>query len=711
MRVDDLPVSERIKSVIKNRGIEALYPPQSKALKSGVLMGKNLLLAIPTASGKTLVAEIVMVEGILNNGGKVVYLVPLKALAEEKYREFKDWEKLGLKVAATTGDYDSKDEWLSRYDIIVATSEKFDSLLRHRPKWVKDVRLVVADEVHLIGSQRRGATLEMILSLMKDRAQILALSATVGNAEELADWLDAELVVSDWRPVPLRRGVFYRGNVLWEDGEHESFDADWRSLAVDSVRRGKQALVFVNSRRSSEKEALSIAGKLKRLLTPEERRELDDLAGSIENNPTNEKLKKAIRNGVAFHHAGLSRAERSLIEDAFRDAVLKVVTATPTLAAGVNVPAFRVIIRDTKRYAGFGWVDIPILEIQQMMGRAGRPRYDSRGEAIVVVKTGNPESVMERCILSSPEKLFSMLANESAFRSQVLALIVSFGVRNFEDLTAFLERTFYFHQRGDTLTIENKARNLIWFLAENGFIDVEGDETFRPLSLGVRTAQLYIDPLTAKEFSEAVRDIDTNPNPFGILHLIASAPDMVTVPVKRREIEDYLDLAYENAANLYFNLPGEEYRLKSFLSKVKTAKILLDWMNEIPERKIYDTYSIEPGDFHRVLETADWLLYSLIEVYRLYSDVCLDYLRALHLRLRNGVREELLELVKLPGIGRKRARALYNAGFRSAVDITSAKVEDLLAVEGIGEGVLKGIYRVLGISSQSPLGENRKSRK
>ncbi|WP_297461050.1 DEAD/DEAH box helicase, partial [Thermococcus sp.] len=297
MKIEELPVDERIKRVIRERGIVELYPPQAEALKSGVLEGRNLVLAIPTASGKTLVSEIVMVNKLLREGGKAVYLVPLKALAEEKYREFKEWEKLGIRVAATTGDYDSTDEWLGKYDIIVATAEKFDSLLRHSPGWVKDVRLIVADEVHLIGSYDRGATLEMILSHLLGKAQILALSATVGNAEELAEWLDAELVASDWRPVELRKGVFHLGQLFWEDGKTDRYPENWESLAIDAVKRGKQALVFVNTRRSAEKEAVSLSSKISKLLTKPETRRLEELISQIEDNPTTEKLKKALKGG------------------------------------------------------------------------------------------------------------------------------------------------------------------------------------------------------------------------------------------------------------------------------------------------------------------------------------------------------------------------------------------------------------------------------
>ncbi|ASJ07598.1 ATP-dependent DNA helicase [Thermococcus pacificus] len=700
MKVDELPVDERIKKIIRERGIEELYPPQAEALKSGVLEGKNLVLAIPTASGKTLVSEIVMINKLLREGGKAVYLVPLKALAEEKYREFKEWESLGVRVAATTGDYDSTDEWLGRYDIIVATAEKFDSLLRHSPGWIKDVKLIVADEVHLIGSYDRGATLEMILSHMLGRAQILALSATVGNAEELAEWLDAALVMSDWRPVELRKGVFHLGQLFWEDGKIDRYPENWESLAIDAVKKGKQALVFVNTRRSAEKEAVSLSSKVSRLLTKPETRQLEELTSQIEDNPTTEKLKRALRGGVAFHHAGLSRAERTLIEDAFRDGLIKVITATPTLAVGVNTPAFRVIIRDTKRYAGFGWTDIPVLEIQQMMGRAGRPKYDRYGEAIIVARTDDPKNLMERYVHGKPEKLFSMLANEQAFRSQILALITNFGILNFRELVSFLERTFYAHQRGDIASLEYKAKNVVYFLIENEFIDMDVEDRFMALPFGRRTSQLYIDPVTAKKFRDAFPMLEKNPNPFGIFQLIASTPDMATLTARKRELEDYLDLAYEFEEKLYTNIPYyEDSRFQGFLSQVKTAKVLLDWINEVPETRIYETYNIDPGDLYRILELADWLMYALIELYRLFEpkEDVLNYLRDLHLRLRHGVREELLELVRLPNIGRKRARALYNAGFRTPEDIMRAKVKDLLEVEGIGIKVVEGLFKHFGV--------------
>ncbi len=712
MQVDELSkfgVDERIIRKVKERGISEFYPPQAEALKSGVLNGENLLLAIPTASGKTLVAEIVMLHKLFTEGGKAVYLVPLKALAEEKYREFKTWEDLGVRVAVTTGDYDSSEEWLGRYDIIIATSEKFDSLLRHKSRWIKDVKLIVADEIHLLGSYDRGATLEMILSHMLGKAQILGLSATVGNAEELAEWLNAKLVVSDWRPVKLRKGVFAHGQLIWEDGKVDKFPAQWDSLVIDAVKRGKQALVFVNTRRSAEKEAAMLGKKVRRLLTKPEARRLKELAESLESNPTNDKLKEVLVNGAAFHHAGLGRAERTLIEDAFREGLIKVLTATPTLAMGVNLPSFRIIIRDTKRYSTFGWSDIPVLEIQQMMGRAGRPKYDKEGEAIIVAKTEKPEELMEKYIFGKPEKLFSMLSNDAAFRSQVLALITNFGVESFRELIGFLEKTFYYYQRKDLEILESKAKSIVYFLLENEFIDIGLNDRFIALPFGIRTSQLYLDPLTAKKFKDALPQVEENPNPLGIFQLLASTPDMGTLSIKRKEQESYLDYAYEMEDYLYRSIPyWEDYEFQKFLSEVKTAKLLLDWINEVSEAKLIEAYGIDTGDLYRIIELADWLMYSLIELAKVLNarGETIKYLRRLHLRLKHGVREELLELGELPMIGRKRARALYNAGFKTVGDIVKAKPSELLAVEGIGVKVLERIYRHFGV--ELPLLKNIK---
>jgi helicase len=196
--------------------ISELRPAQAKAIKSGLLDGNNLLVCTPTASGKTLIAELASVTAILNKKGKAVYIVPLKSLATEKYKDFKKRYSRFVKIALSIGDIDSSDSYLADYDLIICTAEKLDSLLRHHSPWISLVSVVVVDEVHLLNDVERGPTLEILITMLRQllkNVQLIALSATIGNPEELAKWLDAKLILDSWRPVKLSQGIYFRGEV------------------------------------------------------------------------------------------------------------------------------------------------------------------------------------------------------------------------------------------------------------------------------------------------------------------------------------------------------------------------------------------------------------------------------------------------------------------------------------------------------------------
>ena len=201
---------------ILEKEISKLRPAQEKSIKKGILDGKNLLVCTPTASGKTLIAELAALKSIIEGKGKAVYIVPLKALASEKYRDFKRRYDKVAKIALSIGDIDSSDPFLADYDLIVCTAEKMDSLLRHHAPWVSNISTVIVDEIHLLNDQERGPTLEILLTIMKKilkNVQIIGLSATIGNAEELAEWLGADLVTDDWRPVELHKGIYLDGKI------------------------------------------------------------------------------------------------------------------------------------------------------------------------------------------------------------------------------------------------------------------------------------------------------------------------------------------------------------------------------------------------------------------------------------------------------------------------------------------------------------------
>ncbi|SDX95483.1 ATP-dependent DNA helicase [Halopenitus persicus] len=513
---------------LEAEGVAELYPPQAEAVEAGLLEGENLVAAVPTASGKTLIAELAMLSAI-ERGGTALYIVPLRALASEKRAEFERFEEFGVTVGVSTGNYESDGEWLATRDVIVATSEKVDSLIRNGAPWIDDLSCVVSDEIHLVNDRSRGPTLEVTLAKLRrinEGLQTVALSATVGNAREIADWLDAALVDSDWRPIDLRVGVHANGAIDFDDGSRTDVpvgdpptDDQTAALvddALDTVEdgRGGSSLVFVNSRRNAESAARNLARVTRRHLEEAEREELDALAEEIRSGSetdTGESLAEVIEAGAAFHHAGLTSDQRALVEDAFRDRLIKCICATPTLAAGVNTPARRVIVRDWRRYDGeFGGMKpLDALEVHQMCGRAGRPGLDPYGEAVLLANDAEQsEELFDRYVWADAEPVRSKLAAEPALRTHVLATIATGFASTREGLFEFLANTLYAEQADDDRHLRSVTDGVVEYLVANEFLERERDggrEALAATSIGHTVSRLYLDPMSAAELIDGLR--------------------------------------------------------------------------------------------------------------------------------------------------------------------------------------------------------------
>ena len=217
MKLDN--IKDKIPKALYNSlvpDIDELRPCQEKSINAGLLDRKNILVCTPTASGKTLIAELAMVKSVIEGKGKAIYIVPLKALANEKFKDFKKRYELYMRIALSIGDLDRADPYLESYDLIVCTAEKLDSLIRHHAPWLNKVATVIVDEVHLMNDPGRGPTLEILITMLRDlleEVQIISLSATIGNPEELAEWLNANLIIDNWRPVKLHKGVMFKGKI------------------------------------------------------------------------------------------------------------------------------------------------------------------------------------------------------------------------------------------------------------------------------------------------------------------------------------------------------------------------------------------------------------------------------------------------------------------------------------------------------------------
>ncbi len=1106
MRIADLGLDPRIVEILKGQGIEELYPPQADAI-GPALLGENVVLAIPTASGKSLVAYLAILASVLR-GGKALYIVPLRALAAEKFEELKAFEPLGVKVGVSIGDYDSPDPSLEKFDVIVATSERADSLLRHRLNWLQELTVVVADEVHLINDADRGPTLEVTLAKLRQvnpKAQVLALSATIKNSDVLARWLEAEHVKSDWRPVPLKEGVYHDGLVHFTDESIQEIKAgedDLTGLVEDIIASGGQALVFVNTRRSTEALAKNLGAYMKPRLSEKQREHLAKVADTIgreQDEPTSmaARLAKCVEGGVAFHNAGLTNAQRTLVEKEFKKGAIKALVATPTLclhpdtlittcrgpvpicqlrpgdrvltrdgtfrkvvrtskrsfsgslvevkadgmlpvrmtpghrvlsnwkyrygyhargtswheirraepewipagslsvgdevlspvdsppgaadggtltaaihssgflgrnqfdsvfahptairvpksvdldedaarffglyaaegftgrngvvgfaiatyetelttfiartmrstfhanptivdsdrhrrrvaccsrvlanfldtsfgrgaaqkhfpeewvnapleaienlvrgawegdgslepgrfataryatvsprlaeqllrmlkrmgyipsvtvtaprgmgkkpqyrltlsgrqgrsfllkvmgvvpselqrgnrsyntkgfegnsfratirrlrripysgpvynlqvegeasytcsfaftvhnSAGINLPARRVIVRDLNRYdINMGLSPIPVLEIKQMAGRAGRPKYDKYGEAILFARDIDEiDELMDTYFRSEPEAIESKLGSEPALRMHVLASVATGHVHTEEDLLAFFNRTF-FAFTGDVATIHGKIMSVLDFLAKEDFLTRQ-DGFLKPTFFGKRTSDLYIDPLSAVKMRDSL--LSTKEGVFYHLWAVCSTPDMPKLYLRRGDYA-WVEQMIEQE-DLTF--PVEDYDF--FLAEVKTATLLNDWITERTEEEVTKKFGVGPGDVRRLTDQAEWLLYSMAELGKLFTKKKVRGLTRLTIQVQYGVKEELLELISLKGVGRVRGRALFRQGFRTLRELQKADPNELARIPSIGPSLAKKIKEQLGetvdaktIAGQAGLGD------
>ncbi len=701
MDVADIPgVPDWLPDHLRAQGVEELYPPQAEAVERGVTERESLVASVPTASGKTLVAAMAMLASV-DRGGKALYIVPLRALASEKRAEFETYEQYGVDVGVSTGNYESEGGWLADTDIVVATSEKVDSLVRNDAPWLDDLTCVVADEVHLVDDAERGPTLEVTLAKLRTLnpgLQTVALSATIGNAAELAAWLDAELVDSTWRPIDLKKGVHYGEALHLEDGSQtrvpvRNSEDQTAAIVRDTLEEDGSSLVFVNSRRNAEAAARRLATTTADFLAPEEREQLAEVAAEIRDvsdTETSDDLADAVERGAAFHHAGLARAHRGLVEDAFRERLLKAICATPTLAAGVNTPSRRVVVRDWRRYDGTagGMQPLSVLEVHQMMGRAGRPGRDPYGEALLVASSHDElDELFERYVWADPEPVRSKLAAEPALRTHTLATVASGFARSRSGLLEFLEGTLYAAQTAERDRLETVTDDVIEYLVRNGFLQRAGSEESVELSatnLGHTVSRLYLDPMSAAEIIDGLRDVtgreDGGVSAMGLYHLVARTPDMYELYLRSGDREEYTMLAYEREAELLGPAPSEfEDAFEDWLSALKTARMLEDWASERDEDSITEEYGVGPGDIRGKVEAAQWLLGAAES---LASELDLGVgpaIREARTRVEHGVRAELVDLAGVRGVGRKRARRLFEAGVETRAALRDADKSVILA--------------------------------
>ena len=730
MKIEKLDLDPKVIDFLKSEGYEELFEPQEQSVKAGLFdEKKNFLITIPTASGKTLIAMLAILSHLSKHKTKVVYLTPLRALTSEKFEEFKKLEKLNLgrkiKVALSTGDSKEKKEKLENADVIFLTNESMDANMAFQKDWIYDIGLVVSDEIHLIGDNTRGPTLEIILTrfksgfIGKNPPKIIGLSATISNSNELADWLNCELVESTFRRVPLSEAVYSRHIITNQDREETEGNfaknrqesrhpKAWIGLGLDTVAEKHQCLIFAMTRKNAVAWAKEAGLDVVKELKPNQKKELEKISKKIlpkedyDNTKLTSELAKTVKNGTAFHHAGLDQRCRTIIENAFKDRHIKLLTATPTLAAGVNLPARRVVIPSVMRYTNNGLEKISILEYKQMCGRAGRPQYDDIGESIIIAK-GYPDEILEHYVDGEPEPLESKTLDEdSSLRINLLGFIYTaskFNPTSYEKIIKFFSQTFAAYQLSDDSVLEKKITKQLEKLKEYGMITDENG--FEPTKFGIRIFYLRIDPETAFDMTGYIEDyLRGTKHTFGILYMITNLHEFYSqypIPDKYQgDMDDLID-------------PNEKlYRNQEFLREYcfKSLLILYKWIDAMTYQDMSEHFDAEPGDIFYIKENAKDLTYTFTEIVKFWRDHAkendqkkivseyqnlIDELDLLRLQIVHGVPEKYLELVKIKQIGRVRAQILYKNGYKNKTSLKKAPLEKLAAIDKIGAILAKSI--------------------
>ena len=677
----------KIKEIIKESypNIKEFNPAQNAVIDSGFLEDQtNYIIAIPTASGKTVLGVMAALNAVLN-GGKAVYAVPLISIQNEKVKEFKKFEQFGIKV----GKHPSSS------DLAVMVFESFDAITRFSWNTLRDIDLLIVDEFHMIGEYSRGPTIECAITrsrILNPGMRIIALSATLKNMNELSSWLDAHVVQHDFRPVPL-----YKDVLTTEEMETKNKNEVIVKILNTSIEESSQALVFVSTRRFTESLAKYTSGKIKRRISPDQRSKFHEVSQKLLDVPRKRgslptevclKLAECVENGVAFHHAGLFDKQKEIIEDEFRAGNLLMITATPSLMYGVNLPSKNVVIRDYTRWTSQGPQPIPVFDYEQMSGRAGRPGYDTEGYSYLIAKSVDEAyNLKEHYVYGEIETTNSkLIENRDAVYRQIITQIASTLAKKPADLLEFFDKTFYGFQMGNneysnSLGIDSMGYEInssLEFLVQNGII-MPTPDGLKTTEFGMLIAKSKYTVETAvrlREFATRSSEINTSQ----LLYEICKTPDMPRISFKGRKSKEPVRDKLNKAEVFVVDIGNTE----------ATAATLMEWMDERNEYEIENAFNVYAASTRRSAYEASLLVKffkNICNVINFYSGV--DVLDMMSARLYYGVKPDIIPMVvSIKRLGRKRARSLVKA---FGEDLRYITREELLKIDGIGPKTAEAI--------------------
>ncbi|XP_054713852.1 probable ATP-dependent DNA helicase HFM1 [Uloborus diversus] len=573
---------------------------QSTVFEDALYTDKPLVVCAPTGSGKTVIFELCIVRLLMLMCEpshtplkyKIVYMAPIKSLCNERYEDWKKkFQPLGANCIQLTGDTETEDYFeLQKYSIILTTPEKWDSmtrLWRNNRSLVLMVKLMLIDEIHLLNEEQRGATMEAALSRMKTIQSVLeceslvkkvsqvplrfvAVSATFPNAEDAVEWLSTSKLKGisyklneNLRPVELKKVVI--GYPCAENFSEFRFDLMLSyklANVIHTYSERKPTLVFCSTRKSAIQTACILSGSAKFVLNAQHKHQLIEVANMMHDN----KLRECILSGIGIHHAGLEVSDRRLVEQLFLNNSLQVLIATSTLCMGVNFPAHLVIIKSTAQYAAGCYREYSETQILQMIGRAGRPQFDSSATAVIMTKMnhkGKYESLMNgtQLIESSLHKHIVEHLNAEIVLNTISDVSIAMEwlkatylyVRVFKN-----PRHYGINMELSTEKIERKLQDLVIKelngLRKYNLISMDDDSfNLQPTETGKLMARYYLSFETMKNFSS----VSSSSSLMDLLILISSCKEFEDIQLRTSEKKFLNDLNKNKMYSIRYPVQGK----------------------------------------------------------------------------------------------------------------------------------------------------------
>ncbi|XP_061711410.1 DNA polymerase theta [Cydia pomonella] len=684
----------------------------------------NLVYSAPTSAGKTLVAEILTIKTVLERQKKVIIILPFVSIVREKMFYLQDiLSSSGIRVEGFMGSQ-SPPGGLQAVHVAICTIEKANSLINRLldDGNISDLGAVIVDELHLLGDPHRGYILELLLTKIKyvtskmegAQIQIVGMSATLPNLEVLATWLDAELFVTQFRPIPLDEFCLVNNKYYDKQGNFVSTIKNSTSIAesdnvlkicLETIREGCSILIFCMTKNRCENVAQNIASSFFKLgcsgneigVILRQQLKTENIAEVLEqlkNCPVglDQVLKNTISFGVAYHHAGLTFDERDIIEGAFKSGAIRVLVATSTLSSGVNLPARKVIIRTPV----FQRQPINILTYKQMIGRAGRMGRDTKGESILVC-TDNEKKIGFELMMGALDPVESCIESEDKYMRAILEMIASQVACTKAELDLYSQCTLLYTQQKITpsqnILLQNTLEELKKF--ELVRLQNEGDDikyVATPLGKACLSSSmapndglsLFCELQKARQCLVLETDLHLIylVTPYSVssqwadidwLHLL-TLWETLTKAMKRVGelvgVQESFIIRCLRGANKF----NSAYNKLNIHKRFYTALALQDLVNEVPLSEVASKFQCARGFLQSLQQSAATFAGMVTAFCHQLGWKNMEMLISqFQDRLHFGIHSELLELMKLPSLNGMRARSLFDVGFETISSIATAE--------------------------------------